>query len=367
MKRYLTKSAALIIVGAMLLAAGGSAVMLLSKDSKKRIEKELDEKLYSRIRNEEAVGDYMSDLLMELVGRDDDMDEYYNLGSSLLADTVSRMVGSNQSEYPSPSVKRVYSGYDDIEVTEDLSISLKDAEGAGMPVMVITDTNGDRYYVWEDTMNAYLEGYFYYEVTMNFGDSYSSDLQGMNDMSLSDSNMKEAVKEILKEDKTGGWYEEYRYTTWTHAMVAISDDPLVGYTYVDVFPYETEDSHYDYDLSEARYKFTYILFEDGAVQMKEWREETTRNAVIAFSAWVVCMVVLAVLMHFTGANKADTEEKTEADGGTASFSNIPVELGKELLLQVDQTESCMGPNSYLDQMRELIKDNMSDVSNQEKE
>ena len=117
MKRYLTKSAALIIVGAMLLAAGGSAVMLLSKDSKKRIEKELDEKLYSRIRNEEAVGDYMSDLLMELVGRDDDMDEYYNLGSSLLADTVSRMVGSNQSEYPSPSVKRVYSGYDIWKVT----------------------------------------------------------------------------------------------------------------------------------------------------------------------------------------------------------------------------------------------------------
>ncbi|MBP5491485.1 MAG: hypothetical protein J6Y08_01435 [Clostridiales bacterium] len=353
---HVSKKSVLAVTGALLLAIGASAVTVSAKMSKRRMEKEMDEKLYRRIQKYLAINRYAGLITNNLISEDlkqyqkysqEETGFYYVLEGLELKE-------ENPVFTVTPVDFSVRLKFDE----ETGSLTIEDTSKSsdeGMHMIVVTDTDGESMIIWNNHLNMPVSGYAYNLYYMNTGDSDSSNLIGMNPESKRDNDMKAVAEEVFAENTTGGWHEEYRYAIVTTSSYM---DETGHYTTIDELPYAEPDETKPSGQMIQQSKL--LFFEDGSAEMKAWRTNTLYTSLIALAAWVVVMVVLGVLLKLSDKKITVASAFESGADKTVSPDRIPENLAKNLLDQIDQNETSLGPNGYLDQMRDLIQSHMSD-------
>ncbi|MBP5491484.1 MAG: hypothetical protein J6Y08_01430 [Clostridiales bacterium] len=334
----------MFLVGFMLLLICAFVVSASAIISRNRIAKELDEKLYERIQKYTTAYSFTD---FPLTDDEDEITEAYHM-RYYIEDKYKDLANVED-------LKEIY--------VETLSFTKPIFEEAGdvvdyditqtVPVVVISDTSGDKYLIWENQIIYSMQGYRYMcERSLRQGDEYFV-VNAENEYSY-DGEMIKAANSFIEENKDEGWYKDLRFTTCTYYLCSEpSGESEIGlqYYFIDEYPYEKLDKERKAETEKVEVIYKEIFFEDGSAQMKQWRTWTLENALFALGFWIVCMVVLYFCV------KAFLKEKKEKPEVTSEAA-ISEELAKELLLQINQSETSLGPNDYLDQMRTLIENRM---------
>ena len=95
-----------------------------------------------------------------------------------------------------------------------------------------------------------------------------------------------------------------------------------------------------------------ILFVDAAPQLKTLKNQVRRVSVYAAVAYVLILAG-AVAIELRKSKNPEWEE-AGSDGHKEEDDHIPDQVAKVLLSKITDVEQSMGPNGYLDQLRDEI-------------
>ncbi len=268
---------------------------------------------------------------------------------------------------------------------------------------IITDPDGDRAYMLGDSPIIEYGG-----LTYKLSQGYDSEKKeivdiclGLNQESEANASLAEAGTEIaqrilVKQDENPwqsyseiGWCGDYRYISFTvvekstwltpilsfpNEIFSYSEDPVTGD--VSIEPYGNGTYSVSFDsadiqaagpfLSEETYLTTsdsgflfqsqsrtpMILFVDAAPQLKTLKNQVRRVSVYAAVAYVLILAgAVAIELR---KSKIPEWEEAGSDGHKEEDDHIPDQVAKVLLSKITDVEQSMGPNGYLDQLRDEI-------------
>ncbi|MBP5491502.1 MAG: hypothetical protein J6Y08_01520 [Clostridiales bacterium] len=239
-------------------------------------------------------------------------------------------------------------------------------DGKGGSAPLFRDEFGDVFFIWNGYVVFEIDGYAYsYSLSNDFDGSAMKVFTAMNVQSSKDSQMKDLAREYIDKGEKSGWHENYRYYCWEirhldgHVIVVPDGDDYVyssNYTspdplYEPMYVYEKDAEK----LAKDSDSLGCIFFYDASSERSLWVKHMAWNAIVVLSAYIVCMIILALLFYIR-RNKSESEvvaPETKVVKSTA----IPENIAKELLSYIEQSENSTGPSGYLDQMKESIRNN----------
>ena len=398
---------ALLTVSAVLFLICASTVIIGSVWGKKNVSDDLDKKLERRLQKLFDVDEYTSQMQYERYANDYDkyIDEM-SIWSGILSQTDNLAnINADPEKEPSFSITRTelevsYWAADETETGEDREFYEMTEDQPGIlvtdereyyektedqPVILVTDEEGDVIVIWNGYVTVSLRDYCYFytnytdlEYQSKIGDS----LNGINSLSEGDSHMKVAALDILTDEDITGWFEDYRYCTWQFRFFI--DEEHNRMVVMRELPYDMNYLNPDVSGLEESYSQRFVLFEDGSAELSEYRSETTRLTIVMLIVWAALTAVTAavLLIILKPSEKGASWIRLTSDGrpvdpellsefgpqaqllfkGSAASEKIPEDMADELLAYISQNETSVGPNGYLDQMRDLINVRRSDAA-----
>ena len=384
---------ALFSVGAGLLCVSAFAVAGGAVWGRNKLEKELDAKLERRVQKITQIGLYAAQ---------DTLRDYRTFREETSGDVSNPVYTREPGDYvfeiaspdsleadPDFQVLPAISSYfqDDVVIAEDGRMLDNLDYGGYLPV--ILDEDGDYIYYINGRFVITINGLYYGDVMILDGVSSSATetFGALNSYSEENTEVKAAAKEMVEKEQPNGWYKEYRYVNWV-VLVGRPERSNTGVLLKSFRPGEEQDNNIHMSFTsdvafESLNTLRYILFLDGSAFLYQWRMWTVYNSIVMLLLDAVIMAVLAILLRSPRGSKRDapvtenaeesgvvkTGETVRAEEGlahdppedtmcgeTRSFGRkIPKDVARELLSYISQSEASLGPNGYLDQMRELIE------------
>lgn len=382
----------LVLIGAVLLLISASIVVSKAMGDKKTLEKALDEKLHRRIRKYVEIIDYYESRNVLTYGGAYSLEEdlaYTAEWQYLRMETVNSANRAHTPDggakfdmhaepryVPTYTIRQEGQGDDAVyTLDEDYNVMRQ------INTTVITDDDGDQIILWDNKIVISPVGYFYigerYRTEKSTEYRYES-YGGYNDLSLTDdADLSEAADALMAKGATCGWQDEYRYCSWTRDFVNVG---FSAYESEWNFPFEEDGKEKPaHETGQSEFYRTYIFFEDGSEELQAWRASVRNLSMVMGAVWLLAMLILAVALRpliSVPAPKGETdgaEEGASVEGrggngdritgfagrakspsGGAQPPQISEELAQELISYIDQSAASMGPNGYLEQMRDAI-------------
>ncbi|MBR5973633.1 MAG: hypothetical protein IK020_00450 [Clostridiales bacterium] len=360
----------LITTAAILLVAGVCCVTAIDRAGKKKVEDDLDETLGLRIRKGVEITEFNDFYIISSEYTDiEDLYTYYPREM----ETLSFLSGEPEEVDTDPVYHIGQSAF-------WASFYSENGDMDEIRMTIIADENGDQI-TFANTLSFFTFNGYSYCATVSLDDAgeESFDYGGAcNLASQRNLNMNAEAEEILSSDSRKGWCEDYRYFVLSYRYVEMGEDqPL---RLVMDLPYE-DGKHYTEMPEGARVltNYKYIYFMDGAEPLAAWRAQTRENIRLMLCTWLALTGAAAIFIYIflrpkRGVNWAmadsnghlveEGEPKQPESGASAHVrakGKISGELARELLTYISQSESSMGPNEYLDQMRTLIEERTAGV------
>ncbi|MBR5973634.1 MAG: hypothetical protein IK020_00455 [Clostridiales bacterium] len=357
----------LVTASLLILGVGVSSVVSSAVTTRKQIVSELDRKLDVRARKILLLSQFRLDYLSEIY--EYDFDEYEE--DVQIVDYLSSVVVSDEANDESePGMKET----PEFRMFRDSDIILEDQEGEMIPIDLLgfSDEAGDRIYYWKGYLLKSVRGYFYERYIFRVeGDDDAEFFYSMNTYSFEDTEMTQAAESLIKEGEPFGWHGNYRYCNF-----AIYEGNNGGYEtrFLQDLP-STADDDITWEETDGKYFFEsysqYIIFEDASEVLANWRTWTRNNALVMLGGWSVLTCLLAVFLHFLLKPKRNTHWIEIGEDGLAaddenpklvsglpeeepSIELIPEDLAAELLSLVSRSESSLGSNGYLEQLKDAV-------------
>ncbi|MBO4473653.1 MAG: hypothetical protein J5750_01935 [Clostridiales bacterium] len=253
----------------------------------------------------------------------------------------------------------------------------------------IIDPDGDGFFLLGDAPLFIYGGLGYHDdiVASSYSDfdepSVSLGFVGMNSASMENEDLHEVAKDIsnrisearksneIEERATEiGWYGDYRYIDFVHAVYYSDFMGLVAYNValsdggsVEVMVEDGEVS--SDDTYEKIYMETNagdgignslvlhsetVLFIDAGPELTAWKKQVRRAAVYLAIAYIVIVAGTVILENW----KRSTPKVADDEAPAAPQDQIPAHIARRLLLRINDAEQSMGPNGYLDQLKDEI-------------
>ena len=388
----------LLLIGAVLLLVSASAVAVKAIGDKKSLEEALDEKLHRRVRKYIEIIDYYETrgnvTYIQDYSLEDEMvyTTEWNYIRTEAIDSANRFhaqmgeakfsIHAETRYVPSCTLRKEGQGDNATYTLEEDYENLRP-----ISTTVITDEDGDQIILWDSKLVISPVGYFY------IGERYRSETSkkytydsfgGYNDLSFTDdTDLSNAADELMAEGNRIGWHGEYRYCSWSREFVSMG---FSSYESEWNLPFEEDGKEKSTEeTGVAEFARTYIFFEDGSAKLQEWRVSVRNLSMIMGGVWILAMVILAFALRPLIAvpaeeNESDgTGEGASVDGrgengdrglgdarraknpsGGAKPPQISDELARELISYIDQSAASMGPNGYLEQMRDAIESHVKE-------
>ncbi|MBO4687599.1 MAG: hypothetical protein J5636_03730 [Clostridiales bacterium] len=259
----------------------------------------------------------------------------------------------------------------------------------------IIDPDGDGYFLLDDDPLFVYGGLGYHDdivasVYSDFDEPVVSlGFVGMNSASMENEDLHEVARGIsnrLSEARKNnvideratevGWYGDYRYIDFVHA-VYYSDLPG-AFVYTDLLSDggTVEVTSEDEDSSDDSFNKIYldtdnenglgsslimhgetVLFIDAGPELAAWKKQVQRAIVYLAAAYIIIVAGTAFLENY----KRKTPEITNDTAPVGSQNQIPTHIARSLLQRINDAELSMGPNGYLDQLRNEIESQQAPV------
>lgn len=216
---------------------------------------------------------------------------------------------------------------------------------------IFSDKYGNQLYIWHNRLAYAYNGLIYgnwptsvlSEDTIEVSEDgvavinvkYAYDFVGITTKAINNKELQEDAKAIVEKQTTGyGWNGSYRYMVEEEEITET----------LRKYGAEGDALHY-------------VLFVDASTELAAWKYWTIANTFVALFVYLVVLVISYLFLRTPGKKKveevvaAEPEKEEEQEKKTISEN-----LAKNLLDRLESTEQSIGPNGYLDEMRELIRE-----------
>ena len=234
----------------------------------------------------------------------------------------------------------------------------------------VRDLDGDWIVFVDQCLYVAPGGYFYTERLSTGAGRLAKDFAPANYLSGRNNDLYNDGQAYIEKGKTNGWDGDFRYYVFSDEIMAAPVDNLyLDYLYADQVyaenpyniagfdEYNKTVEQYLADNGYQSYVINSVMFYDATEALQTLRKHTIWNTGVFVLFYVVIMGVLFMLLRPFILNSPQ-EEKEEAAEKTEDL-RIPDAVAKELLSRINDTETSMGPNGYLDQLR-LFVENKTD-------
>lgn len=302
-------------------------------------------------------------------------------GSSDTPDADSLPDGSDE-EYLDDDGNPIFYGDSDEETGENSGFYIIEQDVGSYSGLIFDSDSGivsSVYYTDEDEDTCAVcdlekNGYEYREALDFKNDSallytYGPPLP-QNELSLTNDTLMQAVKEIDLMHETEGEYRGYRYSVFfVQAMAYVAHDSFDEEAYANILDF--------YDVEKAKsqilsadgsleYRVIHvIIFEDTEPFLRQWRLDMLKNGVALLL--LLGIVVLTLFLYEKNNEKMlrlekEAEEEKPVEEEQASpvpempyEKSVSEETARLLIANISLAEQSMGPNPYLDRLREEIE------------
>ena len=233
---------------------------------------------------------------------------------------------------------------------------------------LIVDPDEDSVFVKDDIPYICYGGYIYRETFLydSDGDKVLMGMEGINAQSVENRELRAAAFSYVQMDNTEnqkeppvrfGFEGNYRYCMFysltgysipqlkDNELNALHVDDRTGYTEIDL----------GYNPGDFLYIYSYtVIFQDAGPEFSSWRNQVVTAGVIGL---VIFTILLAgtILLEKKNREVSDSEEENTGSTGNASAWKISKDITDLLMEKIDAAESSMGPNGYLEEIRETIE------------
>ncbi len=241
------------------------------------------------------------------------------------------------------------------------------------------DPDGDTIEIWDLTLGGYgyrsFLGFSFgvYENEERLDYYLITDLSGITEESMDNNDLRSSLKSILVEGKARGFEKSYRYLVFKvpcilsgkHYYVATSLGMCASDNnhYVltpDIVPMlDDSDSDYMFEGRNGEEMTVYlpvILFEETSPYRQAYAFRMFRYALILLVIGL-SFILLTAILERTLKGKTPSDANVEEDFDTETPEGVlSEEKARTLLYHIEQAEQSMGPNGYLEQLKEDIED-----------
>ncbi|MBO4928273.1 MAG: hypothetical protein J5379_08510 [Clostridiales bacterium] len=256
-------------------------------------------------------------------------------------------------------------------LTDYSKVTYYDDDGEGvfdLWAASIVDFDGDTISAVGDRFFIAPGGLFYSEqIEVEYYDSLIIEYNALNHESATNTQLFSAGKEIMDSGRTSGWEDDYRFYCFSEDIYAkVDKENYVDYAYaLDPESYgENLSSAYSKTLEDngySLYTVRSVFFYDASGEMSLLRKHILWNSMAALLCVALMLAILAGLLYpliRSEEEKNDTDEEKPQEF-------LSEEMANEFLAGVNRTEESMGPNGYLDELREIVHRHMQKNSDQQ--
>ncbi len=254
---------------------------------------------------------------------------------------------------------------------EDYSYEFTPSAFVYISVDHYTDEDEDTFIIYDLEYN----GYEYRDSLAQMGKS--ADLytfgppQPQNEMSRNNDKLMQAVREIDPMEEPQGVYQGYLYEAFfVQGLAYINYDLSNGdQTYVDILDLSDIEKAKKQIISEngdiEQTIVQVIIFEDQGPFLRQWSTDIIKNAAALLLLWGI--VVLTLFLYEKNTEKMlrlekeaeeaipKEEEPAVPDVDIPYEKSVSEETARVLFANISLAEQSMGPNPYLDRLREEIQ------------
>lgn len=261
---------------------------------------------------------------------------------------------------------------------------------------IADDTSDDIYYydytyVDEDgdacqVVDLDPQGYRFQE-TMVYDEALDTFLvnppEPKNEMSRENQTLMKAVNEIELKSESMGSSHGYRYAVFFVQGLAYVEypDAQTNETYVRIL--DTTDT--DQAISEIKspdgsmsYRILHVvIFEDMAPYLRAWRLDMLKHGGMLLLLWAIVVLSLFLYEKRTEAyerqkqlaeeSEAETENEIETSLEVPYEESVSAETARVLIAQINLAEQSMGPNPFLDKLRDDINERSNKKGEEQKQ
>ena len=343
----------------------------------------------------------------------------YDLNSSGGAENVFVRIGSSESIYTITRDNDAFtsseSGDDGSQETDPSEVKQPEAyyddegvlrynDGEKVPSFLYLDENGylvlDESYLYGLSEDSYVDPYdYFFEVTDEDGDQYQvcnlelnwyifKESMGYdeeldmfaaigppkpeNEMSRENETLMKIINEMDPASETMGSSHGYRYAVFFVQGVAYIEYPEPGHeeTYVRILDLsDIEKAKEEVRSADGSLSFRVlhvVIFEDVEPFLRQWRLDMLKNGGMLL---LLCgMVFLALFLYekrtealerqilMEEEHEKETEDTEETSSVVPYEESVSQETARQLIAQIGLAEQSMGPNPFLDKLRDDINE-----------
>ncbi|MBO7564763.1 MAG: hypothetical protein J6T40_07995, partial [Clostridiales bacterium] len=241
------------------------------------------------------------------------------------------------------------------------------------------DPDGDTIEIWYLSLGGYgyrsFLGFSFgvYENEERLNYYLITDFSGITEESTDNKDLRSSLESILQEGKTRGFEKSYRYLVFKvpcvlsgkHFYVETAFEMLESNNthYVltpDIGPMHAKtDRQYMFEGRNGEEMTVYlpvILFEETSPYRQAYAFRMFRYALILLVIGL-SFILLTAILERTLKGKTPSDANVEEDFDTETPEGVlSEEKARTLLYHIEQAEQSMGPNGYLEQLKEDIED-----------
>jgi hypothetical protein len=206
-------------------------------------------------------------------------------------------------------------------------------------------------YCLTDKIHYYIPGSFAYE---QYGYSLPENGLGvfvestfpLNAASFSKQDLWMETNDLIQSADPSGSFEGYRYLVFVRPESVVDASAYLNVGNIDI-----------YNVPSSQYsKFAkVILFEDVSTPLKALAWRTVKYSSITLVIVLLAAVISFLLEKYLSADLSKAPETSADPAPSAGKSVLSKDAAKGFLAKIDRVEQSMGPNGYLDEIRQDLE------------